>query len=808
MSTIIKQKYTLTLFFLLCNIYIYSQSKKSTAIRIKDPIYLDGHLSEIFWSSIQPANNFYQDKPYNGAPANFKVDVRFAYDNQNIYVGAYIKDDPDSISVGLGDRDSQPQADRLGIWFDTFNDNLNASGFVVFASNVQRDVSISASGADVNWNEVWYSQTAILDSGWSAEIQIPYSALRFPAKNQQTWGLNIYYGNHRTQELDSWSLVDTDIAGFVNQFGELNGLENIKPPLRLAFMPYVSGYADKFGTNSIKYSYKAGMDVKYGINESFTLNMMLIPDFGQVQSDNLVLNLGPYEVKYKENRTFFTEGAGLFNNSNIFYSKRIGARPVDHKLADDNLSEHETVGENPQSTGLINATKVTGKTKSGLSLGILNAVSENTYAIIEDSLTGNQRKFKTQPLTNYNIIAFEQVLKNNSYVGLANTNMTYSGFMANVTAASFNFKNRQNSHEISGRLIYSHRNFTEAEDETGYHYDINFKKIIGNFRYQASRKHFSEMYNVNDMGFTRRNNFIHNTIVLEYKTFDPFWKVLQSSNKFHAVYLQRIIPQDFLNFYLMYESEFTFSNYAKLKFLGWIRPKPMHNYFETRVKERYYLEPKQGFVKLQVESDKRKKLSYMVSANYRTGGDYNYHQYGLALNPTLTLSDKLNLNYKISFDKNLNSRNFVSKQNNGAIINFGERNNTVFNNAITGNYSVSHKSYISLKVRHYWSEAIYDSFFTLNQDGSLLSNKDYLENENINFNVFNVDLSYTWRFAPGSECIMVWKNSISSKDDNVFFNSYQENLNYTLSQPQFNSLSFKLLYYLDYNKVSNLLSQN
>jgi hypothetical protein len=759
---------------------------------------LDGHLVEDFWRSVPPANNFYQDKPYNGAPANFEIEVRFVYDINNIYVGAYVKDNPDSISLGLGNRDSQPQADRLGIWFDTFNDKLNASGFVVFASNVQRDLSVSASGADIDWDEVWYSKTAIHDSGWSAEIQIPYSALRFPAKEHQTWGLNIYYGNYRTQELDSWALVDTDIAGFVNQFGELDGLESIKPPLRLAFIPFVSGYADKLKNNSVKYSTKAGMDLIYGINESFTLNMMLIPDFGQVQSDNIVLDLGPYEVKYKENRTFFTEGAGLFNNSGIFYSKRIGAKPSNYKKVEGDIANSEIIIENPPTTSLLNATKLTGKTKSGLSIGVLNAVSENTFAIIHDTITGIQRRFKTQSLTNYNIIASEQVLKNNSHIGLANTNMLNDEFMANVTSLTFNLKNQRNSHSLSGKVIYNLRYFKYANNDNGYHYDINFKKIIGNFRYHLSRKYYSEMYNINDLGYVRRVNFIQNKATLEYKTFTPFWKILQSNNKINLVYLQRIVPYDYLNLFFLYESDFTFSNYAKISFLGWIRPKAMHNYFETRVKERFFLEPKQGFAKLMVVSDVRKKLSLKLSGNYRAGGNYNYHEYGVMLSPSLTLSDKLNFNYIFTLDESINSRNFVSKSDGGAVINFGERNKTSISNALVGNYSLSNEAFLSLKVRHYWSEALYDKYFLLNNDGTLSHNDAYNNVEDINFSVFNIDLSYTWRFAPGSEFILVWKNSITTKEIGVD----PQSIEYSFINQQFNSLSFRVLYYLNYNKIA------
>ena len=130
------------------------------------------------------AGNFFQDKPYNGAPASYHIDTRIAYDDHNIYVGAFIKDHRDSISMGMGNRDSRPKADNFGIWLDTYNDNLNAFGFNISASNIQQDLAVSPSGTDVNWDAVWYSETAVQDSGWSLEVQIPYSAIRFPAKEK------------------------------------------------------------------------------------------------------------------------------------------------------------------------------------------------------------------------------------------------------------------------------------------------------------------------------------------------------------------------------------------------------------------------------------------------------------------------------------------------------------------------------------------------------------------------------------------------------------------------------------------------
>ncbi|MBK7182455.1 MAG: hypothetical protein IPH89_05700 [Bacteroidetes bacterium] len=235
--------------------------------------------------------------------------------------------------------------------------------------------------------------------------------------------------------------VKPQVSALVNQFGDITGIENIKSPLRLSITPYVSAYLENYPYNQIgksnnSYSFNGGMDIKYGINESFTLDMTLVPDFGQVQSDNQVLNLSPFEVQFNENRQFFTEGTELFNRAGLFYSRRIGGQPLNYYNAYNQLNEGEYLKENPASSQLINATKVSGRTKKNLGIGIFNSTSKPMFATISDSL-GNTQK-ETRPLSNYTY-CFRSSIKNNSYISLINTNVTRNGgdYDANVTGTNF-----------------------------------------------------------------------------------------------------------------------------------------------------------------------------------------------------------------------------------------------------------------------------------------------------------------------------------------------------------------------------------
>lgn len=233
----------------------------------------------------------------------------------------------------------------------------------------------------------------------------------------------------RHNETSTWSPINPNINGTVNQWGHLTDLANIEPPLRLVLMPYLATYyyntPETDGSNTTynnSYSASGGLDLKYGINESFTVDMSLIPDFGQVQSDNTVINLGPFEVRYNERRPFFTEGTELFNNGNMFYSRRIGGQPINYYNVYDQLSEGEMVEHNPIQTQLLNATKFSGTTKKNLGIGVLNAIGAPTFATIRNETTNETRRIETAPLTNYNVLVLRQNLPHNSYIGFYNTN--------------------------------------------------------------------------------------------------------------------------------------------------------------------------------------------------------------------------------------------------------------------------------------------------------------------------------------------------------------------------------------------------
>ena len=433
---------------------------------------------------------------------------------KGIYVGGYLHEKiKDSIAAELAGRDGFGNNDFVGVIFDTYYDKLNGFEYFVTPLGEQWDAKVSpninGNSEDFSWNAVWESKSKLQADGWSFEMFIPYSAIRFGKKNVQDWGLNIVRRRQKSGQQLFWQSIDPNANGFLTQEGLFTGLENIKPPMRLQFSPYFSTYMNHDGAakeNKNKTTFNGGMDVKYGLNQAFTLDMTLIPDFGQVQSDNRILNLTPFEQKFNENRAFFTEGTELFGKGNLVYSRRIGVEPRFKKWLSP--KPEETIVEDPGQAKIINATKISGRTQKGLGIGVLNAVTQKQYTKFQDKNTSETRKELNMPLTNYNVLVFDQTLKNNSSVSLVNTNVWRSGndYDANVTSALFDLNDKKNKWNIGGNVSFSNLLGKNGKNTTGYAHSIYFGKTSGRFTFNIWQDLYNDKYDKSDFGYFTNNN--------------------------------------------------------------------------------------------------------------------------------------------------------------------------------------------------------------------------------------------------------------------------------------------------------------
>jgi len=797
---------SILLFLLTLGISAQSIKRNLQAYRINSEIKIDGVLDEEIWTRVTGTQDFLQYEPYNGRTSSFETIVKILYNNDAIYIGAHLKDNyPDSIMKQLGRRDEIGQTDFFGISIDPFNDALNAYTFIVTPQNVQFDAR-ETEEEDESWDAVWKSEVSITSDGWVVEMQIPYSALRFPKKEVQLWGLNMVRNVHRSLEKSFWNFVDPKIEGFNKQMGELQGISEVDAPIRLSVTPYLSGYLLKNSANAhFDYSIKGGMDVKYGINESYTLDMMLIPDFGQVESDDKVLNISAFETYYEDKRPFFTEGTDLFNKGQIFYSRRIGSVKSEYLEKDFVLNANEIVSNNPYEAPLINVTKISGKGRKGLGIGFLNGMAAATYATIKDTASGITRTVQAQPFTNYNVLVFDQSLKNNSYVSLTNTNYLQpnSQYKSNVTSTQFHLESKKGKYALEGVFGVSYQDGLDKNNALGSGYNVAIKKIAGNFQFETSQELIFKTFDDNDLGYIEKTDEMKTEVEVAYNIYEPFGRVLKLYNKVEFIQSTLFSRREKMGNSIEYSGFTTFKNYLSLKLDAQLVMGKYNDFYEPRTDGRVFVRPGIFVIGGFISPDYRKKFMADIKYGYWGATSDNIWGYWFGVMPRIRFNENFNLNGGVNFNTDLNDQGFVTKTANSDTIYMAQRTVKTLVNSLTVNYLFNSTVALSLKMRHYWSLINYSQFYTLTMDGSLEDAPNFSAPD-INTNYFNIDLVYTWRFAPGSELSLVWKNAIENENSNAVFN-YSRNFSDLLNFDKQNSISLRILYYIDYIQVKRKL---
>ncbi|UAY50646.1 DUF5916 domain-containing protein [Ferruginibacter albus] len=805
-----------TLLFLLTALTSFSQDalpikRQQSAVRTDQKIIIDGDINDSAWKKATYFSDFIEWQPSfgNKEDVNNKTEFYLLYDDEAIYIAGFLHEtNNDSISKELVGRDVLGVNDYAGILFDTYNDGINGFGYYVTPLGEQFDAKYSSTGEDANWNSVYETKVKIIPGGWTFEMKIPYAAIRFTKKHEQAWGVQLVRKRTKAGKRFTWNPFDPVGASNVfAQAGYLTKLMDIKPPVRLSFSPYLSTYVNHFPSNdpaikSWTSSFNAGMDIKYGLNQSFTLDMTLIPDFGQVQSDNQILNLTPFEVKYNEYRTFFTEGTELFSKGNLFYSRRIGGTPLHYDDIEDHLNDNEKVINNPTATKLINAVKFSGRTSNGLGIGFLNAVTGAQYATIEDTVTKRTRNYEVSPVTNYNIFVLDQSLKNNSSVSFINTNTMRNGadYDANVMAGLWDLYNKRNIYRFYGQAgisqLFNYEN--NGQTQTGYSHSITFAKAGGNFNFNIFQNLTNDKYSQNDMGYATNNNFLDNGLFIGYRWLKPtnFYNNLYYT--FNFLYSRRYKPGDFQY------ADFNTSVNGQLRNLWDFNLyfdiiTNQNDFYEPRVDGRVYKTPFSyvGDIYFNTNPAKKYYASLEMAYRYLPAFNGNYaditptNQIRFNKKLTISLTDYLQLRFNnvgYAFDS-------TDTASNTSLVYFGKRDRISLENILTIKYNFTNTMGLSFRLRHYWNKLEYKSFYLLNEDGTLSHSNVTYENKNVNY--FNIDMLYTWQFAPGSFLNFSWKNAVSAVDD-IVVKDYLKNLADTWSSPQNNNISLQIIYYIDY----------
>ena len=516
----------------------------AVAIRAATPPDIDGKDTDPVWREAQVIDAFEVFQPTEGGTPRFRTEVRVAFDDRYFYAFTRMHDArPDSILALLSRRDVRTQSDQIKLMIDSYHDRRTGYEFAVNPAGVKRDYYIyNDVMEDQGWDAVWDARTTIDSLGWTAEFRIPLSQMRFANKGTHTFGFAVWRDVARHNERYSWPLYRNSKYGISSQLGELSGIAGIGAIRRLEVTPYTvskdetqksprPGDRTEYGRLS---TLSGGADIKYGLSSNLTLDATVNPDFGQVEADPSILNLGAFEAFFEERRPFFLEGSGIFNFSlgggdgaseGLFYSRRIGRAPQ--------LGGVYGNASTPTTSTILGAGKLTGRTSSGLSVGLLNAVTEREIGA-ENALGRYQT---VEPRTHYTVGRLQQDFRK----GMTGIGVMVSGVNRDLDefterhlrrsayAAGLDYRHRflGNRFEVNGYTAASRvEGSAEAIMQTqlspvhyfqrpddgeeldpdrtrldGWSQSLGLSKVGGFLRFNSSYQYISRGFEINDAGF-------------------------------------------------------------------------------------------------------------------------------------------------------------------------------------------------------------------------------------------------------------------------------------------------------------------
>ena len=544
------------------------------ALSGEKPPVIDGIMDETSWNGVEWENDFVESRPDENTPPSNQTRFKITYDQKYLFIGIQCLDSvPEKIVKRLSRRDGF-DGDWVGVFIDSYYDKRTAFGFIVSAAGVKGDVFESNNGGneDDSWNPIWYTKTGIDADGWTAEMKIPLSQLKFGKSGEQVWGMEVMRRHFREEERSVWQRLPPDTPGFVSEFGELHGLFNLEPQKQLEIQPYsvasIKSYEAEEGNpfldgNDGKLA--VGLDAKIGITNDLTMDLTINPDFGQVEADPSAIALDGFQIFFQEQRPFFVENKNIFDyrvssseagntfgSDNLFYSRRIGRSPQGYPDTVDG----EFVDQ-PENTNIIGAVKFSGKTKDGWSIGVLESVTAKKYAAIDNN--GERRKEVVEPLTNYFVGRLQKDFNDrNSYIGgiftATNRDQLTEGLdflHKSAFTGGMDFKHQWNERDwyLGGNIIWSHvkgsaeaiQNTQESiahlfqrvgadhvevdQDRTslsGTGGNIQLGKIgNGHWKFETGATWRSPELEINDIGFQRRADDIRHYTWIGYQTLKP-----------------------------------------------------------------------------------------------------------------------------------------------------------------------------------------------------------------------------------------------------------------------------------------------
>jgi hypothetical protein len=690
------------------------------------PPHIDGSMSDAVWDRHPDRRRypFVQVRPDYGQPSTQDTEYAIAYDDRNVYVIIRMYDaDPTGIPREITPRDQFSNgSDWVAIAIDTYGRMQNAYGFFVSAAGTQADKLFYGSGnEDDAWNAVWESAVGFDAAAWTVEMRIPLAAIRFPATNEQPWRVLLYRVDRRRAEESFQIPFDATQSGIVSQMQPVVGVSGVQPPLRLELYPYASLGGTRTEGGSASGNWSLGTDLRYGINEAFTLDMTLIPDFSHVKSDEQVLNLSVFDVRFDENRPFFTEGTELFDQYNLFYSRRIG---------------EAYRGDEPPP--LFNAFKVTGRHAGGTGLGVLNAVTQAT-----DS---------GDPWMNYNILTVDQVFGQRNSVGILNTNVWrgQGERNANVSLLRTELYDRTNTWRMEMAGIVSRVTGNGAAGE-GFRGRFELGNVRGDLRATYQADLVTTDYSVRDFGFQRSTNYLEQEVRIMSQDLEGRGPFQSSEAWINSEWEHRLVPFG----YAQFETELGFSgrfrNNASMSAWLWSQPFGSNDYFDARQPGAVIARPLIVFAGVGFSSDNRKALSLRLDGNLGRVPDWGQTITNGGGTLNLRLNDRVSGYYALNASQNLRQRGGFSGNLAGTDVLIGRRDVRSLTHRAGFRVTPEVRSSLDVSLYRIRTQVDYDRYFVLGTDRTLTPTATVpTADPSRVFRYLALDANWQVQFAPGS----------------------------------------------------------
>ncbi len=807
---------------------------------------IDGRLNDLAWQSVEWGGDFIQQEPYEGNSPTQKTAFKIIYDDKYLYAAFRCYDtEPSKIVRRMSRRDGF-EGDWVELNIDSYHDLRTAFSFTISVSGVKGDEYISNNGQnwDDSWNPIWYAKTQIDSLGWSAEIKIPFSQLRFGNKEEHVWGIQMTRRDFRKDERSIWQRIPRNAGVWVSKFGELRGLKGIKSQKQIEIQPYVLGQVESFEkeegnpfATGFDKKVSAGVDGKIGVTSDLILDFTINPDFGQVEADPSVVTLDGFQIFFNEQRPFFIESINIFENlltdseaggpfdsDLLFYSRRIGGSP--HGYPDTDDDEYLSV---PANTSILGAAKFSGKTKKGLSVGILESVTAQESASIEKD--GIQRSETVEPLTSYFIARLQQDFDGgNTVIGgmftatnrqLENTGLDYLHKSAYTSGLDFMHQWDNQSWFVAAKGTFSKVNgSTEAITQTQESFEHYFQrpdadhlevdttatslmghagtfkigKLGGDWKFETGLTWRSPGLELNDVGFLNNADEIHHFFWGGYRKNQPFgiFNNLRinynhySKWDFGKTNLYQSINTNwhtqFKNFWQMgtsltYEN-LDIDNNALFGGPALRKPRGTGNF-------------------LYLSTDNRKKIRLNWNMFHAWGFEKTVRIQNYRMNIRFQPTNALNISVGPSFNRFRRPIQYVDKQSYHGTTRYiaGRVNQKTVSASIRLNYSVTPNlsiqyygqpfiSQIQFSEFKYITDPMAKSFadrhalytgeqISYDEGKSIFSideNKDgdadySFDNPDFSFIQFRSNLVLRWEYTPGSELFLVWSQNNSNNGD-------------------------------------------